>query len=190
MAPDLGDQGRLRVVIRRESIGDRDAIRSLAARAFSGLSFSNGTEPFVIDALRDANALTLSLVAVLREQIVGHVTLSEVASPARSGWLALGAASVEPPLQRRGVGSQLIEAGLQAIREQGAKGCVLVGNHRYYHRFSFVVAPAFAPPQYPPQHFQVLRFGDSFPDAPVTFHPAFSAEANQPIEPTGFASDS
>ena len=177
----MGGRGRLRVVVRRESIGDRDAIRSLTARAFSGLSFSDETEPLVIDALRAANALSLSLVAVLREQIVGQVTFSELGSPAQSGWLALGPVSVEPPLQRRGVGSQLIEAGLQAIREQGVKSCILVGNHRYYHRFGFVVVPAFAPSQYPPQHFQVLRFGDSFPDAPVAFHPAFSSGCTDPI---------
>jgi putative acetyltransferase len=179
LAPDLSDRGRLPVVIRRESIGDRDAIRSLTARAFSGLSFSDGTEPFVIDALREANALTLSLVAVLGEQIVGQVAFSELASPAQSGWLALGPVSVAPPLQRRGVGSQLIKAGLQAIREQGAKGCVLVGNHCYYQRFGFIVAPALAPSEYPPQHFQVLRFADAFPDAPVAFHAAFSAGADQ-----------
>ena len=177
----MGGRGRLRVVIRRQSIGDRDAIRSLTARAYSGLSFSDGTEPFVIDALHEANSLTLSLVTALREQIVGQVTFSELGSPAQSGWLALGPVSVEPPLQRRGVGSQLIEAGLQAIREQGAKGCVLAGDHRYYHRFGFVVAPAFAPPQYPPQHFQVLRFGDPVPDAPVAFHPAFSSGCTGPI---------
>ncbi len=153
LEPDSGNRGRLRVVICRESMGDRDAIRSLTARAFSGLSFSDGTEPLVIDALREANALTLSLVAVLREQIVGHVAFSELVPPAQSGWLALDPVSVEPPLQRRGVGSQLIEAGLQAIREQGVKSCILVGNHRYYHRFGFVVVPAFAPSQYPPQHF-------------------------------------
>ena len=170
-------------------MGDQDAIRSLMAHAFSGLPFSDGTEPFVIDALSDTNALTLSPVAVLREQIVGQVAFSELGSPAQSGRLAPGPVSVEPPSQRRGVGSQLIEAGLQATREQGAKRCVLVGDHRYCHRFGFVVAPAFAPPQYPPQHFQVVRFGDSFPDAPVAFHPAFSAAANQPIEPTGFAGD-
>ncbi len=108
----MGDRDRLRVVIRRESIADRDAIRSLTARAFSGLPFSDGTEPLVIDALREANALALSLVAVLREQIAGHIAFSEVGPPAQSGWFALGPVSVEPPLQRRGVGSQLIEAGL------------------------------------------------------------------------------
>ena len=177
----MGGRGRLRVVVRRESIGDRDAIRSLTARAFSGLSFSDGTEPFVIDALHEANSLTLSLVAALREQIVGQVTFSELASPARSGWLALGPVSVEPPLQRRGVGSQLIEAGLQAIREQGVKGCILVGNHRYYHRFGLVVVPAFAPSQYHPSisRFSALVTPSRMPRLPFT--PRFSSGCTGPI---------
>ena len=160
-------------------VADLDAIRSLTARAFSGLSFSDGTEPLVIDALREANALALSLVGVLREQIVGHLAFSEVGPPKQRGWFVLGPVSVEPRLQRRGVGSQLIEAGLKALRKQGAKGCVLVGDHRYYRRFGFVVAPAFAPPEYPSQHFQVVRFTSSFPNAPVTFHPGFSVGASQ-----------
>ena len=174
----MSDQGRLRVVIRRESMADRDAIRSLTARAFSGLSFSDGSEPVIIDALREANALALSLVALQGDQIVGHVAFSEVGPPEQSGWFALGPVSVDPPLQRRGVGSQLIEAGLRMLREQDAQGCVLIGDHRYYHRFGFVVAPAFAPPQYPSQHFQIVRFGDSLPDCPVVFHPGFSVGAN------------
>jgi putative acetyltransferase len=164
----------LGVVIRRESIADRHAIHALTARAFSGLSFSDGTEPLVIDALRDARALTVSLVAVLHDTIIGHIAFSEVASPTRNGWFALGPVSVEPALQRRGVGTQLIEAGLRTIREQGAKGCVLLGDHGYYHRFGFRVARELAPPDYPSEHFQIVRFGDSCPDSPVAFHPAFA----------------
>jgi putative acetyltransferase len=174
----LSDEGRLRVVIRRELTPDRDAIRSLTARAFSGLSFSDGREPLIIDALRAADALALSLVAVLGGQIIGHVAFSEVGPPEQSGWFALGPVSVDPPLQRRGVGSQLIETGLRTLREQDAKGCVLIGDHRYYHRFGFVVAPAFAPPQYPSQHFQIAPFGNSLPDRPVAFHPGFSVGTN------------
>ena len=164
---------RLRVVLRRESTADRDTIRSLTARAFEGLSFSDRSEPLIIDALREAGALALSLVAVSRRQVVGHVAFSPVGPLSQSGWFALGPVSVDPSLQRRGVGSRLIETGLRSLRDQGAKGCVLVGDGRYYHRFGFVGAPALAPPQYPSGHFQVLRFGESFPHSPVTFHPAF-----------------
>ena len=158
-------------------MADRDAIRSLTARAFAGLPFSDGTEPDIIDALRQARALTLSLVAVLGERIVGHVAFSEVGVPAQSGWFALGPVSVEPKFQRCGVGSQIIRAGLQALREQGARGCVLLGDHRYYQRFGFVAAPELSPPQYPAEHFQVARFGECLPTAPVAFHPAFSTGA-------------
>jgi uncharacterized protein len=38
---------------------------------------------------------------------------------------------------------------------------------------------AVAPPQYASQHFQIVRFGDSFPGRPVTFHPGFSTGANE-----------
>jgi putative acetyltransferase len=85
--------------------------------------------------------------------------------PAQHGWFALGPVSVDPEFQRRGVGSEIIQAGLQALREQGAKGCVLLGDHRYYHRFGFVVAPEFAPSQYPAEHFQLVRFGQAYPKA-------------------------
>jgi putative acetyltransferase len=66
----LSGRERLPVLIRPESATDHDGIRSLTARAFAGLSFSDGAEPQVIDALREANALASSLVAVVDEQLV------------------------------------------------------------------------------------------------------------------------
>ena len=178
LAPESGalsDRERLPVLIRAESAVDHDAIRSLTARAFAGLSFSDGTEPRIIDALRQANALVSSLVGVVGEQLIGHVAFSPVGPPALQGWCALGPLSVEPSFQRRGVGGQLVEAGLHILRGQGAQGCVLVGDHRYYRRFGFSTAPAFSPPEYPAEHFQLLPFRASLPHVRVAFHPAFSA---------------
>jgi len=43
------------------------------------LSFSDGSEPRVIDKLREAEALAVSLVAVVCGQLVGHVAFSKVA---------------------------------------------------------------------------------------------------------------
>jgi len=170
----LSDRANVAVLIRPESPADHVAIRSLTTRAFAGLSFSDGTEPRVIDSLRDAKALALSLVAVVGEQIVGHIAFSKVGPNVLRGWFALGPISVEPSFQRRGVGKQLVEAGLQDLRASGAKGCVLVGDHRYYHRFGFSPAPSVAPPGYPTEHFQVLPFGASLPRVQVAFHAAFS----------------
>ena len=76
--------------------------------------------------------------------------------------------------QRCGVGTRLIEAGLRGLRSRGANGCALVGDHRYYRRFGFSLAPELAPPGYPTEHFQLLAFGPSRPTVRVVFHPAFS----------------
>jgi len=163
------------VAIRAEMATDRDAIRSLTARAFAGHPFSDGSEPRIIDVLREAGALALSLVSVVDDRIVGHVAFSPVGPPALQRWFALGPVSVEPSFQRRGVGGQLIEAGLRALRARGANGCVVLGDHRYYGRFGFSVAPAIAPPDYPTEYFQVLSFGASVPHVQVAFHAAFPA---------------
>jgi putative acetyltransferase len=167
---------RLPVEIRPEAASDHDAIRSLTARAFAGLPYSDGSEPRVIDALREVGALALSLVAVVGEQPVGHLAFSPVGPAELKGWFALGPLAVEPAFQRRGVGRRLVEAGLQSLRTQGAQGCVLLGDHRYYGRFGFSPAPGLAPPAYPAEHFQVLAFGPSLPHVPIVFHRAFSAE--------------
>jgi putative acetyltransferase len=122
--------------------------------------------------LREAKALALSLVAVVGEQLVGHIAFSEVGPNVLRGWFAIGPVSVNPSL--RGVGQQLVESGLRDLRARGAKGCVLVGDHRYYHRFGFLPAPSVAPPGYPAEHFQVLPFAASLPRVRVAFHAAFS----------------
>jgi predicted N-acetyltransferase YhbS len=100
---------------------------------------------------------------------------SPVEPAALKGWFTLGPVSVEPSYQGRGVGRQLIEAGLLDLRERGARGCVLLGDHAYYGRFGFSVVPELAPPGYPAEHFQVLPFSGSLPHLPVGFHAAFSA---------------
>jgi len=162
------------VVVRPESAADHDAIRSVVARAFAGHPFSDGSEPRIVDELRRAGALASSLVAVMGGQVVGHVAFSALVGTALHGWYALGPIAVESIYQRRGVGAELIEAGLRDLRSRGARGCALVGDHRYYRRFGFLVVPDLAPSEYLAEHFQVLAFDSSRPQVPVVFHPAFS----------------
>ena len=171
----MSDSGRLPVLIRPELYTDHQAIRSLTARAFAGVRRSDGSEPRVIDVLRQAGALACSLVAVHGERLVGHIAFSPVEPAALKGWFTLGPVSLEPSCQRRGVGHQLIEAGLRDLRSRGAQGCVLLGDHGYYGRFGFRVMPALAPPGYPAEHFQVLPFGGAEPHVRVGFHAAFTA---------------
>ena len=64
------------MILRKETIADIDAITKVTIAAFKNLAVSNQTEQYIINALRDADALTLSLVAEIDGRIVGHIAFS------------------------------------------------------------------------------------------------------------------
>lgn len=164
----------LPIQVRTENVADADAIRNLTAAAFRDAQHASGTEVAIIDALRRADALTLSLVALDGDTMVGHVAFSPATDRGGSGpWFTLGPVSVLPARQRSGIGSLLIRKGIAMLRHEGAAGCVLVGNPDYYRRFGFEPAPDASPsPDYAP-YFMTLPFTPVNPRGPVDFHPAF-----------------
>ncbi|WP_038364489.1 N-acetyltransferase [Bosea sp. UNC402CLCol] len=160
--------------IRPEQPADAAAIRALTTEAFAAAPHSSGTEAAIIDGLRAAGALTLSLVAVEDDEIVGHVAFSPVTiDGTERGWFGLGPVSVRPGRQRSGVGSELIREGLQRLREIGAGGCVLLGDPGYYGRFGFAADPALVLEGVPPEYFMRLAFGAGVPAGTVRYHAAF-----------------
>lgn len=166
------------LVIRPERPGDAITIEEITRQAFACHPHSRQTEHFIVRALRQANALTISLVAELSGQVVGHVAFSPVAiSDGSVGWFGLGPVSVRPSFQKRGIGRSLIEHGLSLLRERGAAGCVLVGEPSFYSRFGFANHPGLLLPDVPQEFFLALPFGSASPQGEVTFHAAFSAES-------------
>lgn len=164
------------MIIRPERPSDAAAIRSLVTAAFTGAPHSSGTEAAIVDALRDAGALTLSLVAAERDNIIGHAAFSPVAidrSP--DGWFGLGPVAVRPGRQHGGIGRALIAEGLRQLRERGAEGCVVLGDPAYYGRFGFRADPALRYPGVPAVYFQRLAFDGDSPAGTVAYHPAFTA---------------
>ena len=160
--------------IRSEQPADADPIRALTTEAFATAPHSSGTEAAIVDALRAAGALALSLVAVEGEQILGHVAFSPVTiDGAERGWFGLGPVSVRPGRQRGGIGSELIREGLRRLREMGAAGCVLLGDPAYYGRFGFANDPALVLEGVPPDYFMRLGFGAELPAGTVRYHAAF-----------------
>jgi len=154
------------------------AIAALTLAAFRNAPHSDGSEAHIIDALRKAGALTLSLVAESAGVIVGHVAMSPVSvSDAASGWYGLGPISVLPERQGNGVGSALMREVLRLLRERGAAGCVLVGEPAYYGRFGFRADPNLVFPPVPPEYFQALSFGTRTPRGVVSYHEAFGVRA-------------
>lgn len=164
------------LIIRDETPGDIAVITAVTAAAFQDLEISSHTEQFIVEALREAGALTVSLVAELEGRVVGHIAFSPLSmSDGTPRWYGLGPVSVLPELQRMGIGSALIRAGLSRLKELGASGCCLVGHPQYYPRFGFTNSAGLAHEDVPAEAFFVLAFHGPVPHGTVSFHPAFMA---------------
>lgn len=162
--------------IRPERPEDIDAIRSLTKAAFRDMPYSSQTEAAIVDALRNAGALAISLVAVKESDVVGHVAFSPVTiDGAPGGWYGLGPVSVHPSQQRKGIGTALIHEGLDRLRRMDAHGCVVLGEPSYYSRFGFRNDPHLRYADAPPEYFQCLAFTAPAPKGEVAYHPGFNA---------------
>jgi putative acetyltransferase len=162
--------------IRPEEPRDYASIYDLTKRAFAPMPFAGGDEQDLIDALRRAGALALSLVAEQQSAIVGHVALSPVTHESgEDGWFGLGPISVEPALQRQGIGGSLIAAAKTRLKARGARGIILTGAPDYYSRHGFRPAPDHAPENEPARYFMAAAFDGAPPMGRFGFHPAFYA---------------
>ena len=162
--------------IRPEQPHDIDLIGKLITAAFAAAEHRSGTEAAIVDALRRAGALTLSLVATEGENLVGHVAFSTVLiDGVDRNWFGLAPVAVEPVWQRRGIGQSLIRAGFHRLRELGAQGCVVLGEPAYYKRFGFETDPTLRFAAAPAEYFLRLAFAAQAPSGRVTYHSAFEA---------------
>lgn len=153
---------------------DVTAIRSLTNAAFKDAPYSNQAEAKIIDALRSAGALTLSLTATRDGQIIGHAAFSPVRINGRScGWYGLGPVSVSPESQRKGIGSAIIREGLRRLKTMKADGCVVFGAPAYYGRFGFVSDPGLHYAGAPEGYFLALAFTKPAAKGEITYHPGF-----------------
>jgi putative acetyltransferase len=169
------------ILVRPETTLDADAIDRV-----HGEAFGQETEARLVRDLRAEGAFDpgLSLVAVIQDEIEGHILFSRatiehesLTTPALA--LALAPLSVRPAFQRRGVGSTLVRAGLDLIRERESSVVVVVGEPRFYERFGFVRASRFGirPPfSIPDEFFMILASNGAMLDTSigtVRYAPAF-----------------
>ncbi len=163
-----------RIVIRSETEADVTAISEVTVAAFKTLAISNHTEQFIIEALRVAKVLAVSLVAEMDGRVIGHIAFSPVTiSDGTRGWYGLGPVSVLPACQRRGIGKALIREGLSRLRAIEAQGCCLVGHPDYYRKFGFNNISGLVLDGVPPEVFFALSFDGRYPQGTVAFHEAF-----------------
>jgi len=170
------------IVIRNETNDDIGAITEVTIAAFQTLEISNHTEQFIIEALRAARALTVSLVAMIDGRVIGHIAFSPVTiSDGTREWYGLGPVAVLPEYQRQGVGKALINEGLSRLKGLQARGCCLVGHPEYYRKFGFDNTPELVLAGVPPEVFLALSFDGKMPRGTVTFHEAFKAEGRRDL---------
>jgi len=126
------------MIVRPEGPDDRTAIHSLHAAAFASAG-----EARLVDALRSAEKLAVSLVAHTDGRVVGHVALSPVQCDGKTIGLGLAPVAVLPEYRRRGIARLLIESALGVCRERNVGLVVVLGEPAYYARFGFKPAEAF-----------------------------------------------
>lgn len=166
--------------IRDETTADVTAIAEVTAAAFETMEISSHTEQFIVEALRGANALTVSLVAEAEGRVVGHIAFSPVTlSDGTRDWYGLGPVSVLPEYQRRGIGKALIREGLSRLEGLDARGCCLVGHPQYYRQFGFRNVAGLVHEGVPQEVFFALSFDGHFPQGDVRFHEGFRADGRQ-----------
>ena len=124
------------MLIRGEKASDLADIRRV-----NDLAFAQPAEGALVDALRAAGAVTLSLVAEDEgTTIAGHILFSPVVIESDAGRfqaIGLGPMAVLPTKQRRGIGSALVREGLIRLRTMGHAVVVVLGHPEFYPRFGF-----------------------------------------------------
>ena len=164
----------MNMVIRDEALKDAGAISEITRAAFEDHPYSQHTEQFIIRALRDSGALTISLVAEIDGKMAGHAAFSPVEiSDGSQNWYGLGPVSVVPELQKQGIGKALINRGLELLVAREASGCVLVGDPGYYRRFGFKNIPGLVHEGVPDPFVLALTRKGAHPSGMVKFHEAF-----------------
>jgi putative acetyltransferase len=155
--------------IRAEDAADREPIRALLAAAFG-----SGQEAELVDGLRDAGDLAVSLVAEDGSMLLGHVALSRLHSPRDA--LALAPLAVAAAARRRGTGAALVREALSKANALGAPMVFVLGDAAYYSRFGFTLAAAASyPSPYAGPHFMALLLENPPPvPAPVVYAAAFA----------------
>jgi len=121
--------------IREETGADAEEIAALTRAAFGG-----DYEVSLIEKLRVARLVIVSLVAVQEDAVVGHILFSELAvevDERRVRAAALAPMAVRSDRWRRGIGSQLVQGGLKMLRDRGYEAVIVLGHPDYYPRFGF-----------------------------------------------------
>ena len=144
------------VSIRMATQLDRGHICEVHLRAFSERE-AQVVAPLASNLLsEETSPETFAWVAEIEGAVVGHIAFSPVTFDTNKqlkGYI-LAPLGVMPECQRRRIGSELIEIGIEQLSKQGINVLFVYGDPKYYGKFGFKAETAtqYLPPyelQYP-----------------------------------------
>jgi putative acetyltransferase len=157
--------------IREATITDSEAIRKLHLQAFDK-SEARFVSDVAVNLLQEKSTIKIiSLVATDNDVIIAHIAFSPIfldSSNEHFGYI-LAPLAVLPTQQKKGVGSTIVQHGLDIISSLGAFIVFVYGDPQYYSRFGFKtdLARNFTPPytlQYP-EGWQAMKLNSTdFPE--------------------------
>ena len=103
-------------------------------------AFQRSQEADLVEALYRNGHLHLSLIAEIEGRVVGYIGFSPVTIEGNTRTfrgVGLGPLAVLPAFQRIGIGSALVETGMEAMFRQGRQFVVVLGDPTFYARFGF-----------------------------------------------------
>jgi putative acetyltransferase len=160
-------------MIRYARAADHEAIARVVEAAFG-----QADEARLVERLRADEDALFELVAEEAGAVVGHIMFSRLWADRYEMFAALAPLAVRPDLQRSGLGSALVRAGLESARDFGAHGVIVLGHPEYYLRFGFSAETAgkIAAPYAGSPSFMALALEDGAFDGPlsVAYPDAFS----------------
>ena len=132
----------MKISLRQETSSDYPAVAEAIKAAHKDVDYSNHREQFMVERLRNSDALIpqLSLVAEIDDEIVGHIMLTKIVIHTQTkpiAALALAPLSIVPEFQGQGIGSKLVLEGHRLAKELEYQYIVVLGHAKYYPRFGY-----------------------------------------------------
>ena len=107
------------------------------------LAFEEKKEAVLVDLLREKDEFIpqLSLVAILNDEIVGHILFTKIKiiddNKKEHESLALAPMAVLLKYQKKGIGGKLINKGLNIATRLNYQSVIVLGHEHYYPKFGF-----------------------------------------------------
>jgi len=173
LEPPSGDV----VLLRGEEPRDQEEVRDLLKASFPGSG-----EALLVDRLRSARKIVLSLVAEDRGVVIGYVAFSRLmieGGDAPFPAVALAPLAVYPEYQQQGIATQLIRESHACLAALGETLSVVLGEPAYYTRFGYTNRRAARfESEYQSPFLMALSFGSAPAEGRLVYPAAFRALAD------------